>query len=323
MRVNSDFGSDVLCVNQPFFRRTCIGLAVSAGSVLILWLGLRESSYVLTTSMESVLMLGWCLVGAIFVAAGLCLMLFRSGVILDRQRETATKWWGFVVPFSRRQTTLNTYDHVVLEEVVLSQSHGRYPWWGSMPVNTWLRKLRLASITGTRWGPVYLAVLEGESARLELGSSISAIRAASAAQRAAKFLAYPFDDRRSAGKTLGTEEDGVFGTTTTAKKLLRLSLILLVAGAVVLFPAEVVVEILNPGPFGTVFEEHDGQYIVRTRGLGSEVVATLPEETYRQMYIWQGVGRVGMVLFGSGMMLYILSRLLLMRKSLPVAKKVS
>ena len=119
------------------------------------------------------------------------------------------------------------------------------------------------------------------------------------------------------------EEDGVFGTTTTAKKLLRLSLILLMAGAVVLCCAEVVLQILNPGPFGTVVEEQDGQYIVRTRGPGSEVVATLPEETYRQMCIWEGVVKVGMVLFGSGLALHILSRLLLMRKSLPVAKKVS
>lgn len=54
------------------------------------------------------------LVGVPFTIVGAGLVLGRAGVVIDRRRGTAVKWWGLLAPMKQTEYRLNTFHHVSL-----------------------------------------------------------------------------------------------------------------------------------------------------------------------------------------------------------------
>jgi hypothetical protein len=52
------------------------------------------------------------LVGVPFAAVGVGLVFGRAGVVIDRRRGTAVKWWGLLRPMKRSEYCLDTFEHV-------------------------------------------------------------------------------------------------------------------------------------------------------------------------------------------------------------------
>ena len=56
--------------------------------------------------------------GAVFAAVGAAFVFGRSGIIIDRRNRTVATWWGLLVPFSRKEYSLDDYDSITIKREV-------------------------------------------------------------------------------------------------------------------------------------------------------------------------------------------------------------
>jgi len=56
--------------------------------------------------------------GAVFAAVGAAFVFGRGGIIIDRRNRTVATWWGLLVPFSRKEYSLDDYDSITIKREV-------------------------------------------------------------------------------------------------------------------------------------------------------------------------------------------------------------
>lgn len=66
------------------------------------------------------------LFGGLFSIAGACVMFGRSGVIFDRRSGTATRWWGLLIPFSKKSCSLSDMEEVLVTQEVRRSKNSTY-----------------------------------------------------------------------------------------------------------------------------------------------------------------------------------------------------